>query len=251
VAAINQGLLMATGDIVVMLDDDIVVHPGWLARIIAHFDDDRVAAVGGRDIVYAADGPSTLPRTATAGMPTWYGRYTGQHDQVEGPPRDVDVLKGCNWAIRRAAVGTLRFDDRLLGIGAQHGEDYWFNLNLRNAGWRVVLDPSAQVDHFPGFKVEAELGALSRKKCYEWTANQVAHNLAFASPGKRALYLLHSIFIGVRNCPGLYFILHTLAKRPRDLPGVCAGGWAGFVKGWGMAREFGKSPPGFPNPPPR
>lgn len=250
VAALNAALSQVSSEVVLMIDDDIVLREGWLDRIIRHYEDPRVAAVGGRDFVHGPGGSAHLQPQRAAGCRNAWGKVIGNHHVVVGPAREVDVLKGCNWSIRLSAIGSLRFDERLLGIGAQAGDDYWFCLNLRHQGWKIILDPSATVDHYPAFKPDYAQGSWGSKKCYEWTANITAHNLAFLPLTKKLLYLLHSVAIGVRHCPGMYYIGHSLLKRPRSLPGQLKGGWTGFAKGIVMSREFELNPPGRAEMPP-
>ena len=50
VAALAAGFERATGDVIVLTDDDAVARPGWLATLLAHYADARVACVGGRDV---------------------------------------------------------------------------------------------------------------------------------------------------------------------------------------------------------
>ena len=250
VAALNTALALSTADIVAMIDDDNVLRDGWLGTILGHFDDPLVAAVGGRDYVHGPGGNEGLGPATKAGYQDFWGKTVGDHNVIEGPARAVDNLKGCDWAVRRAALGSLRFDNRLLGIGAQAGDDTWFCLNLRHAGWKIILDPAARTDHYPAFKPDYDQGTWGRKKCYEWTANAVAFHLAYLPLARKIRYVGFFLVVGQRNCPGLYYIAHSLAKRPRDLPGQMVGGWSGFWKGWGMAREFGRNPPGYPAKPP-
>jgi glycosyltransferase involved in cell wall biosynthesis len=47
-AAINDGVLLATSSIVCQIDQDVVIHRGWFARVLEPFADPRVAAVQGR-----------------------------------------------------------------------------------------------------------------------------------------------------------------------------------------------------------
>src|SRR5262245_65343477 len=54
VAALNGGLAAARGAIVAFVDDDAVPAADWLSRLEATYArDERIAAVGGRDILVA------------------------------------------------------------------------------------------------------------------------------------------------------------------------------------------------------
>jgi glycosyltransferase involved in cell wall biosynthesis len=46
-SARNLGLSRAKGDIVCFIDDDDIAQPGWLASIVASYDDPSVGGVGG------------------------------------------------------------------------------------------------------------------------------------------------------------------------------------------------------------
>ncbi len=250
VAAINAAFDRADSDIIIVLDDDIAMREGWIDKIVGHFSDPMVGAAGGSDFIHGPTGTATLKKHKRAGYRSIWGHIVGRYECVEGPPREVETIKGCNWAVRRTAMGTLRLDERLLGIGAQGGNDTWFCTNLRHAGWKIILDPTAVVDHYPAFKPDYAHGTWSQKKCFEWTANSTAYNLAFMPFYRKAIYALFAVVVGFRHCPGGYYFVHSLIKRPRTLKGQFLGGWAGFFKGLQMARDFGRSPPGFPGTPP-
>ena len=42
----NQGLAAATGDILVLLNNDTIVPRGWLTRLARHLEDPRVGLIG-------------------------------------------------------------------------------------------------------------------------------------------------------------------------------------------------------------
>ncbi|WP_256366342.1 glycosyltransferase family 2 protein [Methylosinus sp. Ce-a6] len=252
VCALNAAIDVARGDILAIFDDDAVPRPDWLEKILGHFRDDDVGAAGGRDIVFDGDGAPVLHPTVTrAGYRDFWGMIRGGHHLVVGPPRAVEVVKGSNWALRRSALGTLRLDERLLGSGAQVANESWLCINLRKAGWRIILDPNAIVDHYPGVKPDYAYGTWSKIKCFHWTANHVATQRAFTDSLTRLRFFLFCVAVGFRHCPGLYFILHSLAKRPKSLPGQLIGGWSGYFAGLRMAREFERAPPGTPSTPPK
>lgn len=243
VQAMNAGLSKVSGDFVAILDDDAIVQPDWLSRLMHHFQDPHVGGAGGRDRVHEK-GSVLEGEASIAGVRNAFGILTGNHHIVVGKPREVDSLKGCNWILRKSAMGTLVFDERLLGSGAQVRNETWMCYNLANAGWKLVLDPQAQVDHYPAERADGARDVYSRQRCYTQTANTVAGDLAFEPSLQKLKYLAYSLAIGTRSCPGAYYLVHALARRPQALPGMLAGGWPGFVRGWHLARKFASNPPG-------
>lgn len=58
----NSGVAAATGDVVAFLDDDAQAEPEWLAHLVAHYADPRVAGVGGAAApLWPADRPRWFP----------------------------------------------------------------------------------------------------------------------------------------------------------------------------------------------
>ena len=58
----NTGVGAATGAVIAFLDDDAVAAPGWLASLLAPFDDPTVGCVGGRvEPAWGAAEPAWLP----------------------------------------------------------------------------------------------------------------------------------------------------------------------------------------------
>ncbi len=250
VQAINAGLDAAQGDYIAVFDDDALPHSDWLDRMLAHFVDPQVGCAGGRDRVHqegrVLEGLARAPGERTA-----FGILRGGHHLAEGPPRHVASIKGCNWILRASAKGTLLLDTRLFGKGAQIANETWYCENMAHAGWKIVFDPAAQVDHFPAERVDGARDDYSRVRCHDQTANVVSTDLAFASTWGKMKYLAYFVLVGRRYCPGFYYIAHALAKRPAVLPNMVLGGWSGFCDGWALARRFREEPPGHANPPPR
>jgi acetyltransferase-like isoleucine patch superfamily enzyme/GT2 family glycosyltransferase len=246
VAALNAGIAVATSKIIAIFDDDAVPRSDWLSRILPHFAQADVAAAGGRDVVA---GHPPVKETTMAGYIDFWGNIVGNLHIVVGEPRDVEVVKGCNWALRRAAIGSLQLDERLLGEGAQYANELLYCLNLRYHGWKIKLDPRAIVDHYPAIRLDHARNTWNKKVCHEQSCNLVATELAFYPWHLKLRYLLFHFLVGSRSCPGAYFILHSLLKRPRSLPGQLLGGWSGFFHGWQLAKEFKRNPPGLPNIP--
>lgn len=201
VAALNAGLGRVDGEVVAITDDDAAPHHDWLQRIEQHFvAAPNLAGVGGRD--YLQNG-HVYRDSSVVGKIQWFGRRIGNHHRGVGPARYVDVLKGANMSYRVSAIGSLRFDSRLLGAGAQVHNDLCFSLRVRRSGWRILYDPGVAVDHFSAERFDDD-ARLDRS--LEAVKNE-AHNetvgiLEYLPRSRWALFLVWSVLIGHRGLPG-------------------------------------------------
>ncbi len=204
VAAYNLGIETATGDIVCFTDDDAAPHADWIQRIALAFEADRaLGGIGGRDIVHERD-TILHGRQAAVGLVRWYGRAIGNHHIGDGAPREVQVLKGVNMAFRREAIGTLRFDSRLRGSGAQVHCEMAFSLDIERRGWPLIYDPSLLVEHYPAQRGDED----QRQKFNDAAFYNASFNLRlimceYLSPAGRWAFVAYSTLIGNRADPGL------------------------------------------------
>lgn len=229
VAAMNAGLDTAQGDIIAITDDDAVAHSDWLAHLENHYlADDRVGGVGGRDWLYNGtqleDGAREM-----VGRVQWFGRLIGNHHLGVGKPREVDVLKGVNSSYRRSAIASIRFDQRLLGTGAQIHNELGLCLALRRAGWKLIYDPAAAVDHYLGERFYED----QRKKCFNDIAfmnsvhNETLVLLEHLPPAQRVVFLMWAILVGTRDSLGFVQLLRLLPGEG----GLAARKWLASVRG--------------------
>jgi GT2 family glycosyltransferase len=137
-AARNYGIENSTGDIVIFVDDDVELRPGFLAAHAQQYDDASVGAVGGRVI-----GPTESPDPSPAYL-AWTGFRRGSFDC----PRDAEatLVRGCNMSFRRRAIEEAGgFDGRFIGNAIR--EDFDAALSVSAAGWKVLYTPTAALDH--------------------------------------------------------------------------------------------------------
>jgi glycosyltransferase involved in cell wall biosynthesis len=216
VAAMNAGLGGATGDIVVLTDDDAVPQPDWLARIADHFvADERLGGIGGRDRVHHG---SEVEQGAqqVVGKVQWYGRVIGNHHIGVGPAREVEVLKGVNCAFRITALRPIGFDTRLRGTGAQVHWELSLTLSLRRVGWKLIYDPAILVEHYPAARFDED-----QREKFDYTAqsnavfNETLILLEALPIWRRFMFLLWAGLIGTHTAPGmLQFGRLSLAHVP-------------------------------------
>ena len=132
----NLALDDVTTDLIAFVDSDVVVDPGWLARLVATFDDPGLAAAAPR-VRALRDRGGILPE------------YEARHSSLDMGPRAgfvgvgraVPYVPCAALVVRRAAVPE-SFDPAL-----EIGEDVDFVWRIEARGGRVLYDPSATVRH--------------------------------------------------------------------------------------------------------
>ncbi|GAA2869509.1 glycosyltransferase family 2 protein [Pseudonocardia halophobica] len=163
----NTAVEMATGDVVVFLDDDASARPGWLRALLAPYADPAVIGVGGvahprwpvaRAAVDDSGRPATLPgapggRDATGELDWVVGcTYTGQPTEQA----EVRNLMGCNMSLRREVfkrVGGFAEDIGRIGKNPLGCEETELCIRARQAykadgrEVKILFEPRAEVDH--------------------------------------------------------------------------------------------------------
>jgi len=151
--SLNAGIGEASGQWIVMTDDDCEAEPGWLDGLQA-----EARAAGPRDAIVGRvrpgpvePGKSLPPATIEDPEPSI---YTGRVD------RDLVYP---NFAVPRPAFDAIgRFDVRMgVGTTLPGGEDNDFGYRLLRAGWRILYRPGPTVVHCAWRSTE-ERAALKR-----------------------------------------------------------------------------------------
>jgi GT2 family glycosyltransferase len=132
-AARNTAFKTASNQLVASLDGDCVAEPGWLAGLVRHFEDPKVAGVGGRLI--EGNQSTIADRWRRAHMPQEWG---------DRPMRNPKFLFGCNNIFRKSAVKQAGGYDELMRT---NGEDTDLSKRLRDKGWDLLYDPEPCVIH--------------------------------------------------------------------------------------------------------
>ncbi|MEA2221550.1 MAG: hypothetical protein QOJ35_4176 [Solirubrobacteraceae bacterium] len=138
----NVGLRAARCEVVVLLDDDMLVEPDWLERLLAgHAAGGPRAVATGRVLAGPDEGAGgTVPPAALV---------TRSTPDVYRGRQPTDVVPGANVALYRDVALALGGYDERLGAGGRFGsaDDNDMGLRLLDAGCEVRHVPDAVVLH--------------------------------------------------------------------------------------------------------
>jgi mycofactocin system glycosyltransferase len=139
-AARNTGWREAATALVAFVDADCEPEPGWLDRLLSHFDDSQVAAVAPRVLSRI---PSTLPDVLARYETAVPSLDRGPDEALVRPRSRVPFVPTATLVVRRDALAALGGFDEAMHIG----EDVDFVWRLDESGWSVRYEPSVTVSH--------------------------------------------------------------------------------------------------------
>jgi mycofactocin glycosyltransferase len=144
----NAGLGAVTTPLVAFVDTDVQLSAGWLAPLLDHLADERVALVA--------------PRVASMPAPGPIARYEQGHSPLDLGPAPGRIAPGTRLSYVPAAALLVRTDAlRAIGgfdRGLRVGEDVDAVWRLVEAGWRCRYEPASVVHHAPRASWKALVG---------------------------------------------------------------------------------------------
>jgi GT2 family glycosyltransferase/SAM-dependent methyltransferase len=145
----NNASAHARGDYIVLLNNDTVVHEGWLDALLRVFAQDELTGMAGGKLLFE-DG--TLQE---AGGIIWRNGDAWNYGRLDDPERsdynfvrEVDYVSAACVMIRRSLWEEIGgFDERYAPV---YYEDTDLAFEVRDRGWKVMYQPAAVVTHFEG-----------------------------------------------------------------------------------------------------
>jgi GT2 family glycosyltransferase len=169
----NTGIRHSQGEIIAFTDDDVVVHPGWLAGLQSAFAEAKIMAVTGLML------PAELETEAQVSFhqnsdSRWEYQpliFDSKFFQVM-QPRGVPVWRigaGANMAFRRQIFQLIGDFDERLGAGAagcSEDSEIWYRILAE--GWQCRYEPTAVVFHYH----RSDLNSL-QKQMYQYMRGHI------------------------------------------------------------------------------
>lgn len=140
-SSVNAGVEAAHGDIIVLLNTDVVPEKGFLQPLLGHFQDEAVFAVGSMD--KSKEGDSVVLRGR--GMARWHKGFF-VHERGDVNTSDTAWVSGGSGAFRKSMWHMLG------GMDPLYDPFYWEDIDLsyraRKAGYILKFEPKSTVSHF-------------------------------------------------------------------------------------------------------
>ena len=158
-------------DYVMLLNDDAILEPEYVARLRAHLDaHERVAAVAGTILRWDVDPAGQVMKSNvidSLGLARTRAHKVidigaGQPLATVALPKTIFGVSGCLPMYRRAAVGSQLFDPTYF----LYKEDVDLAYRLNREGWQAALVPEAHAYHRRSFRSTTSRKELSYRVQY-------------------------------------------------------------------------------------
>jgi GT2 family glycosyltransferase len=239
----NAGVKASSGEIIVMIDDDVTVPPDWLERLLTHFSRPDVMVVTGNVLPLELETHSQVLFETYGGLGRGFERFEANRDWLrafKSAPRTWMLGATANVAFRADVFRDQRVGlfEEALGAGmAGVGEDTYMFYRILHAGCTLVYEPSAYVLH----KHRRDAHAF-RRQIYTYSKGHVAYHLTtlFRNGDLRVIvYLLFTLprtYLFRTKARLLRRSVYPLSLLALEFMGNLAGPWA-YVSCWWKTRR--------------
>ena len=175
----NHAAESAKGEFILFLNNDTVVHPGWLSALVETMDRDPEVGIVGAKLVYPSgklqEAGGIIFRDAS-------GWNYGNGDNPDAP--EYNYLKECDYTSGASLMIRTTLWKEIGGFDKRFVPSYYEDTDLcfeaRRHGYKVIYQPKAVVTHFEGRSNGTDVSGGLKKY-------QVDNQVKFADKWKEVL----------------------------------------------------------------
>jgi N-acetylglucosaminyl-diphospho-decaprenol L-rhamnosyltransferase len=217
-AANNQGQRVARGDYVVFLNPDTIVPEGTFQTMMETMERHCDMGVLAPRLV---DKHGCLSFDMGHRAPTAWTLINSflllnrlSHDLFPGVLRTKDVagLEDCDWACGACLMVRREVADAFAWREFGAGDDFDYCIQIREAGWRVVVSGDVQVTHFAGRSWK-----LAKPTTLVGTASNFARYLHERRGPLHTVVGIAGMRLGLRLRGAVHHLLYRLTRDPERL----------------------------------
>jgi len=150
----NQGIRASSGEYIILLNNDTIVTPAWLTKLVNYLKQDQTIGMVG-PVTNCIGNEAMIPTnySTTEEMLEFAEQYTEEHDKDFF---EINVLAMFCIAVRKEIFNLIGFLDEQFQIGMFEDDD--FALRVKEKGYKLICAEDIFLHHFnnSGFKLFSE-----------------------------------------------------------------------------------------------
>lgn len=166
---VNRGLRMAREGDVVLLNNDVIAHPGWLESLQATVHSDDHFGIAGPMLLYPDGRIQSAGTIRNPGAPEWFDHRYRFQPATHGPanvPYPALAMTGACLYIKRDVIDAIGLFDENFPMAF---EDVDYCIRSWNAGFEVRYCPFARLTHHESVTRGSDVGEREQRSMdYFW-----------------------------------------------------------------------------------